>query len=143
MRLPGSFQSFTVNPVDGTISQVIGEKMKSAGILAKEAELPIAGASPVKALCLDHRQYDFAIKAWEDAFPGSKGQIAIMDHYAVEAGLVKLSGGGPVYSDEWIVVAGKIAVNPLALRLLTVQKKSIREAFEHELQANGILADLV
>jgi hypothetical protein len=134
---------FTVNPVDGTIFQVSGEKLKSSGILAREVELPIPGGSPVRAICLDHRQYEFAVKAWEDAFPGSKGQISIVNHATVEAGMVKLTGGGPAYSDEWIVVAGKIAVNPLALRLLTAQKKSIREAFEHELQANGILADLV
>lgn len=141
MRLPGSFKEFTVDPVDHSISQVKGADLKATGYRATLMSLPIAGTKDAQAFCLEHRQIDNAVKDWKSAYP--KSRIDIVSHEDIETGSVKLTGGGPAYADEWIMVNGIVAVNPLAIRLIVFQKKSLREVFDGALQANGILADLV
>lgn len=141
MRLPGSFKAFSVDPVEGSISHVSGGNMKATGYRAKLMTLPVSGAQPAQAFCLEHRQIDDAVKDWKTAYP--KSRIEIVSHDDIETGSVKLTGGGPAYADEWIMVNELVAVNPLAIRLLAFLKKPLRETFDGALQANGILADLV
>lgn len=141
MRLPGSFKAFTVDPVDHSISHVVGADLKATGYRASLMTLPVAGAQAAQAFCLEHRQIDDAVRDWKTAYP--KSRMAIVSHEDIETGAVKLTGGGPAYADEWIMVNNVVAINPLAIRLLVFQKKPLREAFDNELQANGILADLV
>ena len=141
MRLPGSFKEFTVDPVDNSISQIKGSDLKATGYRAALMTLPIPGSQAAHAFCLEHRQIDDAVRDWRMVYP--KSRIDIVSHEDIETGSVKLTGGGPAYADEWIMVNGIIAVNPLAIRLIVFQKKSLREVFDGALQANGILADLV
>lgn len=141
MRLPGSFRAFTVDPVDDSISHVNGSTLKATGYRARLMKLPISGAQDAQAFCLEHRQIDDAVRDWMAVYPQSK--INIVSHEDVETGSIKLTGGGPAYADEWIMVNNVVAINPLAIRLLVFLKKPLREAFDNELQGNGILANLL